>query len=60
MFKNEQSRKSIILVQKKGKNAHQADQVLLGDYPEFKNKKEFAAFLAQIDDFIKSNISLDK
>lgn len=60
MFKNEQSRKSIILVQKKGKNAHQADQVLLGDYPEFKNKKEFAAFLAQIDDFIKNNISLDK
>jgi site-specific DNA-methyltransferase (adenine-specific) len=39
MFKDEQAQKSILILQKVGASAKQAEQVLLGEFPEF-NKQE--------------------
>ncbi|KRN84516.1 class I SAM-dependent methyltransferase [Ligilactobacillus acidipiscis] len=52
LFASENSQKSLLLIQKKGNDAHQAEQVLLGDFPSFKDKKEFSSFLNQIDQWI--------
>ncbi|GEN49299.1 class I SAM-dependent methyltransferase [Ligilactobacillus pobuzihii] len=54
LFASEKSQKSVLLLQKKGAGAHQAQQVLLGDFPSFKNKEEFRDFLAQIDQWISN------
>lgn len=56
MFVSEKSRKSILFVQKKGKQARQAKQVLLGDFPSLKDKKEFEQFLNEINIWAKENI----
>lgn len=44
LFKKEIHSKSILIVQKKGNNAKQVSQVLLGDIPEFKNIDKFMKF----------------
>lgn len=49
MFKNEQSRKSILILQKKAEHAKQADEVLLANAPEFSEAEEMKAFLAEIN-----------
>lgn len=54
LFASEKSQKSLLLLQKKGNGAHQAQQVLLGDFPSFKEKKEFSDFLVQIDQWISN------
>lgn len=45
MFKDAKAQKSILILQKVGQNAKQADQVLLGEFPNFKEQKEMVAFL---------------
>lgn len=55
LFVSEKSRKAILMVQKKGNHAHQASQVLLGDFPSLKNKKEFNGFLDEINAWVKEN-----
>lgn len=55
LFVSEKSRKAILMVQKKGDHAHQASQVLLGDFPSLKNKKEFNGFLDEINAWVKEN-----
>jgi site-specific DNA-methyltransferase (adenine-specific) len=45
MFKDAKAQKSILILQKVGQNAKQADQVLLGEFPDFKEQKEMVAFL---------------
>ena len=39
LFKDVKFSKSLLIVQKRGKGAKQVSQVLLGDIPEFKNRK---------------------
>lgn len=56
LFVSEKSRKAIMLVQKKGINAKQAKQVLLGDFPSLKNKKAFDRFLDEISSWVKENL----
>lgn len=48
LFRTEAARKAILIVQKRGENAKQAPQVLLGDFPSFKDKEEFHKFLNSI------------
>lgn len=55
LFVSEKSRKAILMVQKKGNHAHQASQILLGDFPSLKNKKEFNGFLDEINAWTKVN-----
>jgi len=57
LFLDEKSRKSIVVLQKRGANAKQAGKVLLGDFPSFENQGAFQAFTAQIDAWVGQNIN---
>lgn len=48
LFSNVSARKSILILQKHGDKAKQAKQVMLGDFPSFKNVSEFQKFMAGI------------
>ena len=48
--------KSILIVQKKGNKAKQAEEVLLGDFPSFKKQEEFKKFINEIVSWAKKNI----
>lgn len=56
LFKTKNSRKSILLIQKKGNNAKQAKQVLLAQIPDFKNQKAMLKFMKEVDSWKKENI----
>lgn len=56
LFKSEQSRKSILLVQKKGENAKQAKQVLLAQIPDFKNQTSMHYFMQEVENWKQENI----
>lgn len=47
-FKNEQSKKSILIVQKKGDKSVQAKEVLIATSPSLSNKEAFKTFLGDI------------
>lgn len=47
-FKNEQSKKSILILQKKGDNSRQAQEVLIATSPSLSDKKAFSEFLMDI------------
>lgn len=49
IFANEASRKSVLVVQKKGFNAKQMDEVLLINAPDFKNYEAMKSFLGEIN-----------
>lgn len=49
LFASKRGQKAILLLQKHGSGAKQAKQILLGDFPSFKHKEQFQAFLGQID-----------
>lgn len=49
LFASRRGQKAILLLQKHGTGAKQAKQILLGDFPSFKHKEQFQAFLGQID-----------
>ncbi|WP_082137343.1 class I SAM-dependent methyltransferase [Lactiplantibacillus herbarum] len=57
LFLDEKSRKSIVVLQKRGANAKQAGKVLLGDFPSFEDQRAFQAFTAQIDAWVGQNIN---
>ncbi|WP_353990190.1 class I SAM-dependent methyltransferase [Pediococcus argentinicus] len=56
MFADKRARKSIIILQKVGGNAKQAEQVLLGDFPEFNDKEKMANFLGDFKAWSDQNI----
>lgn len=56
LFKTEHSRKSILLIQKKGADAKQAKQVLLAQIPDFKNQQAMLHFMNEVDTWKKENI----
>lgn len=55
LFKTKNSRKSILLIQKKGNIAKQAKQVLLAQIPDFKNQKAMLQFMQEVDSWKKEN-----
>ncbi len=57
LFLDEKSRKSVVVLQKRGAKAKQAGKVLLGEFPSFEDTRAFEAFTAQIDDWVGQNIS---
>lgn len=58
LFQNKQSQKSILLLQRQGPNSKQATKVLLGEFPSFKNKTEFASFMQEIDHWVVTNLDV--
>lgn len=55
LFANEASRKSIIVIQKKGEDAQQMDQVLLTKAPDFKSFEAMKSFLGEINEWKQQN-----
>lgn len=55
-FKTESSRKSIVLLQRRGGAAKQAKEVLLANLGSFKDEKNMAAFLATFTDWQAENL----
>lgn len=56
LFASKRGQKAILLLQKHGTGAKQAKQILLGDFPSFKHKEQFQAFLGQIDYWERNNL----
>lgn len=56
MFKEQSARKSILILQKVGGSAKQANPVLLGDLPEFNQRKEMQDFLRDYRAWAHQNI----
>ena len=57
LFINENSQKSILLLQKKGPHAKQAEPILLGEFPLMKNQLEFVKFMQEIDNWQARNFA---
>ncbi|KRN08872.1 adenine-specific DNA methylase [Liquorilactobacillus mali KCTC 3596 = DSM 20444] len=55
LFASQDSAKSLLLLQKRGNGAKQANPVLLGGFPAIKDKEAFAKFLQQVDNWINKN-----
>ncbi|CAH0417119.1 N-6 DNA methylase [Periweissella fabaria] len=51
-FKNEQAAKALLIVQRHGGQAHQAEQVLLAQVPALKAKEALPQFFAELDQWI--------
>lgn len=56
LFLNKKNEKALLLLQKHGGEGKQAEQVLIGDFPPLKEKKEFAHFLERIDSWAAENL----
>lgn len=55
-FKNEHSRKSILVLQKKGPNATQAKEVLLAKAPDFRDGEALKRFLSEVTEWKNENL----
>ncbi|MGV0167657.1 class I SAM-dependent methyltransferase [Furfurilactobacillus sp. WILCCON 0119] len=55
LFMNKSAQKAILLLQKKGGTAKQAGQVLLGEFPSFKQPDAVQQFMQQIDAWVVAN-----
>ncbi|GAA6825905.1 class I SAM-dependent methyltransferase [Helicobacter pylori] len=55
LFKNENARKSILILQKKETNVTKPVEVLLANIPDFKNPQQFQGFLADLTEWMKTN-----
>lgn len=55
LFMNEESRKSVLVVQKKGSKAKQMGEILLTSAPNFKNLEAMKSFLGEINEWKKEN-----
>lgn len=56
LFANELSQKSILILQKKGDQAKQASQVLLGNIPDLKKQQSMLKFMQEVDSWKKENL----
>ncbi|WP_277673494.1 class I SAM-dependent methyltransferase [Piscibacillus halophilus] len=54
MFKNENMRKSIFIIQKKGENTRDPKKVMLADLPSFKDAKAMDSVLQQLNQWFKN------
>lgn len=55
LFKNENARKSILILQKKKSNETKPVEVLLANIPDFKNPNQFQGFIGELNTWMKDN-----
>ncbi|RIP34073.1 class I SAM-dependent methyltransferase [Staphylococcus gallinarum] len=55
LFKNENARKSILVLQKKEAQITKPVEVLLANIPDFKNPQQFQAFLQDLNEWMEQN-----
>ncbi|ASE33899.1 class I SAM-dependent methyltransferase [Mammaliicoccus sciuri] len=58
LFKTEQSRKSLLILQKKDPSNTKSVEVLLANIPDFKAQSQLQTFLSEVDEWMKENHSL--
>lgn len=58
LFKTEQSRKSLLILQKKDPGNTKSIEVLLANIPDFKAQSQLQTFLSEVDEWMKENHSL--
>lgn len=58
LFKTEQSRKSLLILQKKDPGNTKSVEVLLANIPDFKAQYQLQTFLSEVDEWMKENHSL--
>lgn len=58
LFKTEQSRKSLLILQKKDPGNTKSVEVLLANIPDFKAQTQLQTFLSEVDEWMKENHSL--
>ncbi|GGI40373.1 class I SAM-dependent methyltransferase [Mammaliicoccus stepanovicii] len=58
LFKTEQSRKSLLILQKKDSGKTHSVEVLLANIPDFKAQTQLQTFLSEVNEWIKENHSL--
>lgn len=58
LFKTEQSRKSLLILQKKYPGNTKSVEVLLANIPDFKAQSQLQTFLSEVDEWMKENHSL--
>ncbi|MEB6195938.1 class I SAM-dependent methyltransferase [Mammaliicoccus sciuri] len=58
LFKTEQSRKSLLILQKKDPGITKSVEVLLANIPDFKAQSQLQTFLSEVDEWMKENHSL--
>jgi len=57
LFKNENARKSILILQKKKANETKPVEVLLANIPDFKNSNQFHGFINELNEWMDANHS---
>ena len=55
LFKTEQSRKSILILQKKERDVTHSVEVLLANIPDFKSPQQFQGFLRELSEWLQQN-----
>ncbi|MDY4021760.1 class I SAM-dependent methyltransferase [Staphylococcus borealis] len=55
LFKNENARKSILILQKKKVNETKPVEVLLANIPDFKNPNQFQGFISELNSWMAEN-----
>lgn len=55
LFKNENARKSILILQKKKVNETKPVEVLLANIPDFKNPNQFQGFISELNSWMEEN-----
>ena len=58
LFKTEQSRKSLLILQTKDPGNTKSVEVLLANIPDFKAQSQLQTFLSEVDEWMKENHSL--
>ncbi|KRO04245.1 adenine-specific DNA methylase [Levilactobacillus paucivorans] len=60
LFMNANAQKAILILQKPGAGAKQVEQVMLGEFPSFKNQSAFQKFVAEIVQWEEQNLLTDR
>lgn len=60
LFANANAQKAILILQKPGAGAKQVEQVMLGEFPSFKNQSAFQKFVAEIVQWEEQNLLTDR
>ncbi|MFC6290216.1 class I SAM-dependent methyltransferase [Levilactobacillus angrenensis] len=60
LFANANAQKAILILQKPGAGAKQVEQVMLGEFPSFKNQSAFQKFVAEIVQWEEQNLLPDR
>lgn len=56
LFANQNAQKAVLLLQRHGGQSKQAPKVLLGEFPSFKQPREFGAFMQEVNQWVEVNL----